>query len=62
MLLRGVTLLRPEDAAFDAMLEGWARQQRGGLRLEPYTISDRLGGVRRFAEKGPRLWPTAHSS
>ncbi|MFI6062825.1 hypothetical protein [Streptomyces sp. NPDC051286] len=61
MLFRGVTLLHPEDAVFDAMLEGWARQQRSGLRLAPDTLSDRLGVVRRFDEEGPQPWPTAHS-
>jgi hypothetical protein len=62
VLRRGVTLLHPEDAVFDAMLEGWGRHQRGGLCLAPDTISDRLGVVRRFTEEGPQLWPTAHSS
>ncbi|WP_435813502.1 hypothetical protein [Streptomyces zhihengii] len=41
LLVDGVSLLHPEDAVFDAMLEGWARQQRGGRRLEPDTIDDR---------------------
>ncbi|GAB2329475.1 tyrosine-type recombinase/integrase [Streptomyces griseoincarnatus] len=50
VLLQGVTLLHPEDAVFDAMLEGWARQQRGGRRLQPDTIKDRQSVVRRFSE------------
>lgn len=50
VLLSGVTLLHPEDAVFDAMLEGWTRQQRGGRRLQAKTISDRLRVVRQFSE------------
>ncbi|WTH58110.1 tyrosine-type recombinase/integrase [Streptomyces sp. NBC_01547] len=50
VLLQGVSLLHPEDAVFDAMLEGWGRQQRGGRRLQPDTITDRRGVVTRFAE------------
>lgn len=30
VLLQGVSLLHPEDAVFEAMIEGWGRQQRGG--------------------------------
>ncbi|MFF0125788.1 tyrosine-type recombinase/integrase [Streptomyces mirabilis] len=62
VLLHGVTLLHPEDTVFEAMLEGWARQQRGGRRLQPKTISDRLGVVRRFtafAEAYPWHWSGA---
>ena len=33
-LVNGVTLLHPEDAVLAAMLEGWARQQVGGRRLQ----------------------------
>ncbi|WP_232837834.1 hypothetical protein [Streptomyces atratus] len=50
VLLQGVSLLYPEDAVFEAMIEGWGRQQRGGRRLQPDTISDRQSAVRRFAE------------
>ncbi|MFJ6752168.1 tyrosine-type recombinase/integrase [Streptomyces sp. NPDC091266] len=50
VLLQGVSLLHPEDAVFEAMVEGWGRQQRGGRRLQPDTISDRQSMVRRFAE------------
>ncbi|MGW7008267.1 tyrosine-type recombinase/integrase [Streptomyces sp. NPDC054933] len=49
VLLQGVSLLHPEDAVFEAMLDGWGRQQRGGRRLQPDTISDRQSAVRRFA-------------
>ncbi|MEU3071539.1 tyrosine-type recombinase/integrase [Streptomyces sp. NPDC006906] len=48
VLLNGVTLLHPEDAVFEAMLEGWTRQQRGGRRLQAKTIGDRLRVVRQF--------------
>lgn len=34
VLLNGMTLLHPEDAVFEAMLDGWTRQQRGGRRLQ----------------------------
>ncbi|MFC7986735.1 tyrosine-type recombinase/integrase [Streptomyces sp. NPDC057336] len=49
VLVQGVSLLHSEDAVFDAMLSGWERQQRGGRRLQPDTIDDRTGIVRRFA-------------
>lgn len=50
VLLQGESLLHPEDAVFEAMIEGWGRQQRGGRRLQPDTISDRQSVVRRFTE------------
>ncbi|MGP3684613.1 hypothetical protein ACTVZO_07855 [Streptomyces sp. IBSNAI002] len=50
VLLQGVSLLRPEDVVFEAMMEGWARQQRGGRRLQAKTIGDRRRVVERFAE------------
>ncbi|MFD5922277.1 tyrosine-type recombinase/integrase [Kitasatospora sp. NPDC058201] len=62
VLLQGVALLHPEDAVFDAMLEGWGRQQRGGRRLQPDTIRDRCGVVRRFAtytDAYPWQWTAA---
>ena len=48
VLLDGVSLLHPEDAVFEAMLEGWGRQQRGGRRLQPRTVTGRQSLVRRF--------------
>ncbi|MFI0242487.1 hypothetical protein [Streptomyces sp. NPDC016845] len=45
-----MSLLRPEDAVFEAMLAGWTRQQRGGRRLQSKTIGDRLRVVERFPE------------
>ncbi|MEY9934729.1 hypothetical protein ABH926_009397 [Catenulispora sp. GP43] len=41
VLLDGVALLHPEDMVFEAMLEGWSRQQLGGRRLQ----SSRRGRV-----------------
>ncbi|MEE4495054.1 tyrosine-type recombinase/integrase [Streptomyces sp. BE230] len=48
VLLDGVSLLHPEDTVFEAMLEGWGRQQRGGRRLQPKTVHDRQRLIRRF--------------
>ena len=62
VLLNGVTLLHPEDVVFDAMPEGWMRQQRGGRRLQAQTISDRLRVVRQFndvAQAYPWSWSAA---
>ncbi|MFK0296736.1 hypothetical protein ACIQU6_40560 [Streptomyces sp. NPDC090442] len=59
VLAQGVSPLRPEDAVFEGMLEGWTRQQRGGRRLQPKTIGDRLRAVERFSEftnAYPRQW------
>ncbi|MEV4943611.1 hypothetical protein [Streptomyces zaomyceticus] len=50
LLLQEVSLLRPADPAFEAMLEGWAHQRRGGRRLQPKTIRDRRRVAERFAE------------
>lgn len=58
-LVGGVALLHPEDAVLEAMLSGWAKQQRGGRRLQPKTIRDREAVVRRFvlfAEEYPWRW------
>ncbi|MDI3408938.1 tyrosine-type recombinase/integrase [Streptomyces sp. B-S-A6] len=47
---------------FEAMLEGWARQQRGGRRLQQKTINDRARVVCRFnsfAEAYPWTWSAA---
>lgn len=51
-----VSQLHPQDAAWDAMLDGWAiqMQSRG---LSPATIEPRLGSVRRFmAYTGEYPW------
>jgi len=58
-LVNGVALLHPEDAVLEAMLSGWAKQQRGGRRLQPKTIADRQAVVRRFvlfADEYPWRW------
>ena len=48
VLLPGVVALDAERALFDAMLEGWARQQRSRL-LNESTVATRRRLVRRFA-------------
>jgi site-specific recombinase XerD len=48
MLARGVVHLDPASAVFEAMLEGWATQQRARF-LKGNTIGPRLVLVRRFA-------------
>ncbi|MER5793262.1 tyrosine-type recombinase/integrase [Streptomyces sp. NPDC001980] len=48
-LVEGVTLLDPESALFEAMLSGWARQQRARFLQESQTIAPRIALVRRFA-------------
>ncbi|MEV0261052.1 tyrosine-type recombinase/integrase [Streptomyces sp. NPDC050617] len=49
VVLAGVEMrLNPESAIFDAMLEGWARQQRSRFLKWDSTIKPRLQMVRRF--------------
>lgn len=58
LLGAGVVLLDPARAVFDAMLEGWARQQASRL-LTTSTVKTRLQLVRRFAAftgEYPWLW------
>jgi integrase/recombinase XerC len=45
-----VVPLDPAPAVFEAMLEGWARQQRSRFLRERSTIGPRLRLIRRFAE------------
>ncbi|WP_228120539.1 tyrosine-type recombinase/integrase [Streptomyces fagopyri] len=62
LLIDGVSLLHPEDAVFEAMLEGWEKQQRG-RRLGVDTIGERVRVVRRFTEfsgEYPWRWTAAH--
>jgi len=47
-LVDGVAHLDPEPAAFEAMLDGWATQQRSRF-LRATTIKPRVDLVRRFA-------------
>jgi len=49
VMVSGVVHMDPEAAVFEAMLTGWARQQRSRL-LGEKTIADRLRLVRRFAD------------
>jgi hypothetical protein len=50
MLADGVVHLDPETAVFEAMLEGWARQQRARFLDWDGTIKPRLALIRRFAD------------
>lgn len=60
VLVDGATPLRPEPALFEAMLEGWRRQQLS-RRLSGSLIDGRERIVRRFAEFGgwPWQWTSA---
>lgn len=49
VLAEGVHHLQPEEAVLEAMVEGWATQQRS-RRLGKRTIENRLRTVRRFGE------------
>ena len=58
VLVEGVVHLNEPQAVFEAMLQGWARQQRSRL-LGDATISHRDRLVRRFtifAEAFPWQW------
>jgi site-specific recombinase XerD len=48
-LAGNVALLDPAPVVFEAMLAGWARQQRSRFLREAATITPRLALVRRFA-------------
>ncbi|MDR6317709.1 tyrosine-type recombinase/integrase [Actinoplanes couchii] len=50
MLVDGVSYLDPAPAVFEAMLEGWTKQQRARFLKWDGTIKPRLSLVRRFAE------------
>ena len=61
-LVTSATPLRPESALFEAMLAGWARQQRS-RRLGESIIGSRERTMRRFAEftgGWPWDWSPAH--
>ncbi len=61
MLVPGVRHLDPESAVFEAMLEGWALQQRTRF-LKAETISSRLRLARRvaaFANEYPWEWQSS---
>lgn len=62
LIVDGVSFLRPDEAVFEAMLDGWARQQRGGRRLQESTIRERGSTVRRFfsyTNEYPWKWTAA---
>lgn len=46
----GVRFLDPAPAVFEAMLEGWQRQQTSRFLQQKGTIAPRVRLVRRFAE------------
>ena len=61
LLADGVSLLHPEDAVLEAMLEGWATQQRSRL-LKATTVENRGFSVRRlvaFTNEYPWRWTPA---
>src|SRR5262245_44510934 len=61
VLAPGVIHLDPESAIFEAMLEGWARQQRVRF-LTTETITSRVNLVRRlavFSNQYPWQWQIA---
>ncbi|WP_327575637.1 MULTISPECIES: hypothetical protein [unclassified Streptomyces] len=63
LLVDGLALLHPEDAVFEAMLEGWKRQQFGGRHLDVRTVRRRQSVVRRFmsvTNEYPWAWTPAH--
>ncbi|MCX5014935.1 tyrosine-type recombinase/integrase [Streptomyces sp. NBC_00555] len=63
VLVDGVALLHPQEAVFEAMLEGWFRQQRGGRGLRAQSIREKRSAVRRFFEitnEYPWAWTSAH--
>jgi len=60
-LVEGVHLLHPEDAVFEAMLQGWGRQQQA-RQLQSKTLRGREGVVRnffQFADAYPWAWTPA---
>lgn len=63
-LADGVVHLDPAQAVFDAMLAGWARQQRTRFLKERETIEPRLALVRRlaaFTNQYPWEWAPAEA-
>src|SRR5487761_1652210 len=63
VLVEGAVPLRPEPALFDAMLEGWSRQQ-SARRLTVPLIDGRVRLVRRFAAftgDWPWQWTSAQA-
>ncbi|MFE9856392.1 tyrosine-type recombinase/integrase [Streptomyces sp. NPDC005780] len=57
-------MLDPASAVFEAMLSGWARQQRARFLQESQTIAPRIALVRRFAafsDQYPWEWQPAEA-
>jgi len=62
VLADGIAYLDPASAVFEAMLEGWARQQRTRFLKQDATIKPRLSLVRRlatFSNQYPWQWQPA---
>jgi integrase len=53
LLPRDVALLHPDRQVFEAMVEGWTRQQRS-RQLKASTIESRLSVIRAFARESER--------
>ncbi len=63
-LVGGVVHLDPAPAVFEAMLQGWATQQRARFLKEGGTIQPRLDLVRRlarFTNQYPWQWDPAEA-
>ena len=63
-LAQGVVPLNPQEAVFEGMLAGWARQQRSRSLREEATIGPRAAVVRRlagFAGQYPWEWEPAEA-
>jgi hypothetical protein len=63
-LAQGVVRLNPQEAAFEGMLAGWARQQRSRFLREEATFGARAALVRRlagFAGQYPWEWEPAET-
>jgi site-specific recombinase XerD len=63
-LAEGVVPLNPQEAVFEGMLAGWARQQRSRFLREESTIGPRAALVRRlagFAGQYPWEWEPAEA-
>ena len=60
-LAQGVVPLNPQEAVFEGMLAGWARQQRSRFLREEATIGPRAALVRRLAEFTGPARPRTHA-
>ncbi|OAV62429.1 hypothetical protein [Enteractinococcus helveticum] len=55
-LVAGVAFLDEEESVFNAMLEGWSDQQRGGRYLKESTVRTSLNIVSNF-QQFTNDWP-----